>query len=231
MLLSVIVPVYNERQTIAEVLTRISLAPFEKEIIVVDDGSSDGTSELLKALDCERRIPSTRYLFHNRNQGKGAALRTAFASVRGDIVLTQDADFEYDPAEYPVLIEPIMSGQADVVYGSRFLTRNGQLGAPHRFHYAANKLLTTVSNTFTNLNLTDMETGFKVFRRDVISRIKIQENRFGFEPEITAKIARLGIHIQEVPVSYRGRKHSEGKKITWRDGIAALVCIVRYRFF
>jgi glycosyltransferase involved in cell wall biosynthesis len=226
MKLSIIVPVYNEKQTIAQIIDRIEETPYEKEIIVVDDFSTDGTREILRQLDVSRRVPSVRVLYHAVNQGKGAALRTGIAAAAGDILIIQDADLEYDPAEYGVLIQPILAGRADVVYGSRFLS------GPHRvlffWHSLGNRLLTLLSNMFTDLNLTDMETGYKAFRRELFSRISIEENRFGFEPEITAKVAKLRCRLYEVPISYFGRDYSEGKKITWKDGFAALYCIAKY---
>jgi glycosyltransferase involved in cell wall biosynthesis len=226
MKLSIIVPVYNEKQTIAQIIDRIEETPYEKEIIVVDDFSTDGTREILRQLDVSRRVPSVRVLYHAVNQGKGAALRTGIAAAAGDILIIQDADLEYDPAEYGVLIQPILAGRADVVYGSRFLS------GPHRvlffWHSLGNRLLTLLSNMFTDLNLTDMETGYKAFRRELFSRISIEENRFGFEPEITAKVAKLHCRLYEVPISYFGRDYSEGKKITWKDGFAALYCIAKY---
>lgn len=226
MKLSIVVPVYNEKQTIGQILTRIERTPYEKEIIVVDDCSTDGTKEILGEIDSSRRMPSARVFHHAVNQGKGAALRTGIREATGDIVIVQDADLEYDPAEYGVLIQPIMAGVADAVYGSRFLS------GPHRvlffWHSLGNKLLTLLSNMFTDLNLTDMETGFKAFRRELFSKITIEENRFGFEPEITAKVARLHCRLYEVPISYFGRDYSEGKKITWKDGVAALYCILKY---
>jgi glycosyltransferase involved in cell wall biosynthesis len=226
MKLSVIVPVYNEKQTISQILDRIEKTPYEKEIVVVDDFSTDGTREILRQIDSSRQSPSAKVLYHAINQGKGAALRTGIAAATGDIVIIQDADLEYDPSEYGVLIQPIMSGHADVVYGSRFLS-----GA-HRvlffWHSMGNRLLTLLSNMFTDLNLTDMETGYKAFRRELFSKITIEENRFGFEPEITAKVAKLRCRLYEVPISYFGRDYSEGKKITWKDGFAALYCILKY---
>ena len=226
MKLSIVVPVYNETRTINQVLERIDKSPFEKEIIVIDDCSTDGTREILRSLDSSSRIPSARFLYQPVNQGKGAALRAGIATATGDIVIIQDADLEYDPADYGTLIQPITAGLADVVYGSRFLS------GPHRvllfWHSWGNRLLTLLSNMFTDLNLTDMETGYKAFRRELFSKITIEENRFGFEPEITAKIAKLHCRIYEVPISYFGRDYSEGKKITWKDGIAALYFIVKY---
>ncbi len=227
MKLSVIIPVYNERRTIEETIRRVRAVDMglEKEIIVVDDGSTDGTREVLESLD----LPDTRILLHDRNIGKGAALRNGFGRAEGDIVLVQDADLEYDPREYPQLLEPILDGRADVVYGSRFL------GGPHRvlyfWHYIGNKFLTTFSNMLSNLNLTDMETCYKVFRRDVLKKISLKSPRFGFEPEITVKLAKLRCRIYEVPISYSGRDYSEGKKIGWKDGLAALFHLVRFRFF
>jgi glycosyltransferase involved in cell wall biosynthesis len=226
MKISVVVPVYNEKQTIHQVLERIAKTPYEKEIVVVDDYSTDGTRELLRSIDSAAQIPAARFLYQPVNQGKGAALRSGIAAATGDIVIVQDADLEYDPADYGVLIQPITNGQADVVYGSRFLS------GPHRvlffWHSLGNRILTLLSNMFTDLNLTDMETGYKAFRRELFSKITIEENRFGFEPEITAKIAKLNCRIYEVPISYFGRDYSEGKKITWKDGIAALYFIVKY---
>jgi glycosyltransferase involved in cell wall biosynthesis len=224
--LSIIVPVYNEKNTVLQILERIEQTPYEKEIIVVDDYSTDGTREILRQLDVSRKIPSLRVMYHAVNQGKGAALRTGIAAASRDIVIIQDADLEYNPSEYGVLIQPIVSGSADAVYGSRFLS------GPHRvlffWHSLGNKLLTLLSNMCTDLSLTDMETGYKAFRRELFSKITIEENRFGFEPEITAKVAKLRCRLYEVPISYFGRDYSEGKKITWKDGFAALYCIVKY---
>ncbi len=224
MKISVVIPVYNERNTILEVLRRVREVDLPKEVIVVDDFSTDGTRELLAALPASDDL---RILLQPRNLGKGAALRAGFQEVRGDIVIVQDADLEYDPSEYPILIQPILAGKADVVYGSRFL------GGPHRvlffWHYLGNKFLTTLSNMMTDLNLTDMETCFNVFRADVLRKIKLRENRFGFEPEFTAKIAKARCRVYEVPISYSGRDYSEGKKIGWKDGVAAIYFIVKYR--
>jgi glycosyltransferase involved in cell wall biosynthesis len=226
MKLSIVVPVYNEKKTVTEILERIDKTPYEKEIIVIDDCSTDGTRDILRQLDSSRKIPSVRVLYHEVNQGKGAALRTGITATTGDIVIVQDADLEYDPSEYGVLIQPILNGIADVVYGSRFLS------GPHRvlffWHSMGNGFLTLLSNMFTDLNLTDMETGYKAFRREIFSKLTIEENRFGFEPEITAKVARLRCRLYEVPISYFGRDYSEGKKITWKDGFAALYCILKY---
>ena len=222
MLLSVIIPAYNEIGFIEAAIQKVEDTPFEKEIIVVDDCSTDGTREYLKGINRKNVV----MVFHEQNQGKGAALRSGMVHAKGDIVLIQDADLEYDPSDYPVILDPILTGKADVVYGSRFL------GGPHRvlyfWHYMGNLVVTLLSNMFTNLNLTDMETGYKVFRREVLSDIVIESNRFGFEPEITAKIAKKGCRIYEVPISYYGRTYEEGKKITWKDGIKAFFTIVRY---
>jgi len=228
MKLSVVIPCYNEIDTLATLMLKVQAAPYEpKEIIVVDDGSTDGTRELLQ----NGHIAGIdRLIMHERNRGKGAALRTGIQAATGEVIVTQDADLEYDPLEYEKLIQPILANQADVVFGSRFLGSN-----PHRvlyfWHRIGNGLLTFVSNMFTNLNLTDMETGYKLFRREIIQAIHIEENRFGFEPEITAKIARMGVRIYEVGISYHGRTYAEGKKITWEDGLKALFCIVKYNLF
>jgi glycosyltransferase involved in cell wall biosynthesis len=235
LVLSVVVPVYNERNTIREILRQVRAVPINKQIILVDDCSKDGTREILRDLAAEE--PDLTVVFHERNQGKGAALRTGFAHATGQLVIVQDADLEYDPGQYLQLIQPIVEGRADVVYGSRFI------GETHRvlyfWHYLANRFLTLLSNIFTNLNLTDMEVCYKVFRREVIQGITLKSDRFGFEPEVTAKVARFQTpavegrpvrrcRVYEMPVSYNGRDYREGKKIGWKDGVQALYCILRY---
>jgi glycosyltransferase involved in cell wall biosynthesis len=228
MMLSVVIPVYNEERTINSILERVESIslPLVKEIIVIDDCSNDGTREILEKIDGERR-ENVRIVYHEKNQGKGAALRTGFALAAGEIIIIQDADLEYDPGEYPRLLAPILDGRADVVYGSRFIGSE-----PHRvlffWHCVGNRILTFLSNMFTNLNLTDMESCYKVFRKEVLANLSLTENRFGFEPEITAKIAKLRCRIFEVGISYSGRTYREGKKINWKDGIWALWCIIRY---
>ena len=229
MKLSVVIPVFNENETLEEIIQTVRDVEvgMDKEIVIVDDCSVDGTRDLLKRLDEENK--DLNISFHDINQGKGAALRTGFKEATGDIILIQDADLEYDPSEYPQLLAPILSGRADVVFGSRFLG-----GGAHRvvffWHYVGNRFLTMFSNMMTNLNLTDMEVCYKVFKKEVLAGIEIQESRFGFEPEITAKVARGKWRIYEVPISYYGRTYDEGKKITWRDGCSALRCIIKYRF-
>jgi glycosyltransferase involved in cell wall biosynthesis len=226
-LLSVVIPCFNEAATILDLLERVRSAPVaSKQIIVVDDGSSDGTRELLQGL----RADDLTVLLHERNRGKGAALATGFAAARGEICIVQDADLEYDPDEYPLVIWPIVQGKADVVFGSRF-----QGAAPHRvvyfWHRLGNGFLTLLSNMFTDLNLTDMETCYKAFRTEIIQAIRIREQRFGFEPEITAKLARRRCRIYEVGISYYGRTYDEGKKIGWRDGVRAIWCILKYNLW
>ena len=236
--LSVVIPVFDERATIHEILRRVRAVPIKKQIIIVDDCSRDGTREILRDMEASNK-GDLKVVFQDRNQGKGAALRTGFRYATGDIVIVQDADLEYEPEQYPELIQPIVSDQADVVFGSRFI------GESHRvlyfWHSLANKYLTLLSNMFTNLNLTDMEVCYKVFRREVIQQINLKSDRFGFEPEITAKVARFKIpgqngqparlcRIYEVPVAYHGRTYREGKKIGLKDGFQALYCIIRYAF-
>ena len=225
MKLSIVIPVYNEKNTLLELLRRVQQVPLPKEIILVDDCSTDSTRELLGSLPADGDLT---ILFQPHNMGKGAALRRGFEAVSGDIVVVQDADLEYDPAEYPILIQPILANKADVVYGSRFL------GGPHRvlffWHSVGNKVLTTLSNMMTDLNLTDMETCYKVFRADLLRKMRLRENRFGFEPEFTAKVARAKARVYEVPISYSGRDYSEGKKIGWKDGLAAIYFILKYHF-
>src|SRR5512143_769840 len=223
MKLSVIIPVYNEKDTIRELHDAVKAVPVDKEIILVDDFSTDGTRDINQ----EMADDTTRIVLHERNRGKGAALRTGFSHATGDIVLIQDADLEYDPSQYPKLIKPILDGKADVVYGSRFLTGDYRR-VLFFWHQCGNKFLTLLSNMFTNLNLTDMETCYKVFRREVLQKIDIEENRFGFEPEITAKVAKLDVRIYEIGISYAGRTYKEGKKIGWKDGFSALRCLLKY---
>ena len=227
MILSIIIPCYNESKTIISLLEAVKKSPVKKrEIIIVDDGSKDGTRDILSDLN----DPEVRVIFHAQNQGKGAALRTGFNEAKGDICIVQDADLEYDPQEFQIVIQPILDGKADVVFGSRF-----QGGRPHRvvyfWHRIGNGLLTLMSNFFTDLNLSDMETCYKAFRREVIQSINIKENRFGFEPEVTAKISKMNIRIYEVGISYYGRTYDEGKKIGWKDGIRAVYCILKYNLW
>jgi len=231
--LSILVPVYNEERTLEEVVRRISAVPTPKEIIIVDDGSKDRSREILTRLQKEndRAVSADntlRVFFQPQNQGKGAAIKAALSHVTGEVVIIQDADLEYDPKDYPTLLEPIQSGLADVVYGTRFYG-----GGAHRvlffWHYVGNQLLTLISNIITNLNLSDMEVGYKVFRAEVLKGIDLKSPRFGFEPEITVKLAKKQCRFYEVPISYNGRTYAEGKKITWKDGIAALYYLIRFR--
>ena len=224
MKLSIIIPVFNEVNTIANIIQKVQSADYDKEIIVVDDASTDGTKDVLQKLSQQ---PKIKIFYHERNRGKGAAIRTAIKNITGNITIIQDADLEYDPVDYTILLKPILDGRADVVYGSRFQ------GGPHRvlffWHYLGNKFLTLFSNMMTNLNLTDMETGYKAFKSNVIKNISLSSDRFGFEPEVTAKIAHNNNYkIYEVPISYSGRDYSEGKKIGWKDGVAAIYFILKY---
>ena len=225
MKLSVVIPCHNENSTIASIIHAVKGSPYpDKEIIVVDDFSTDGCRETLKT-----KIESSdvRVIYHERNQGKGAALRTGFLHATGDIVIVQDADLEYDPNEYPHILKPILDGKADVVFGSRFMG-SGAHRVVYYWHMVGNWILTTLSNMFTNINLTDMETCYKAFRREILQKITLEETRFGFEPEITAKVAKLKCRIYEVGISYYGRTYEEGKKIAWKDGVRAVWCILKY---
>lgn len=227
MKLSVVIPVYNEKDTVKTIIAAVkSVKNLDIEIVIVDDFSTDGTRDLYPEL----KNDVDKIILHDENKGKGAALKTGFEHVTGDYVVVQDADLEYDPQEYHLLLKPVLNGKADVVYGSRFMG-----GRPHRvlffWHSVGNKMLTLLSNMFTNLNLTDMETCYKLFKREVIQSIDIQENRFGFEPEITAKISKKNLRIYEVGISYSGRDYSEGKKIGWRDAVRAFICIIKYNLF
>ena len=232
MKLSVLVPAYNEVSTLEEAIRRVRTVRLPKEIIVVEDGSTDGTRELLQRLAAEAELArdslnDLKVLFQPRNQGKGAAIRSALPHITGDVVIIQDADLEYDPRDYMKLLEPILSGRADVVYGTRFYG-----GGPHRvlffWHYLGNQFLTLCSNVLTNLNLTDMEVGYKVFRSEVLKGLQLKSNRFGFEPEVTMKVAKRQWRVYEVPISYYGRTYAEGKKITWKDGIATFYALLRF---
>ena len=224
MKISVVIPIYNERNTVLRLLEKVRSQKLDQEIIMVDDGSTDGTRDILKDL----KYPEVKVFFHERNRGKGAALRTGFQHAGGDIVIVQDADLEYDPGEYPRLIKPIVDNLADVVFGARFM------GGPHRvlyfWHYFGNKLLTLITNVLYNVNLNDMETCYKVFRREALQGVTIRSDRFGFEPEITAKVAKRKLRIYEVPISYFGRTYEEGKKVTWKDGFSALAALLKFRF-
>lgn len=233
--LSIVVPCYNEKATIRLVIETVLAADtsgLQKEIVIVDDHSQDGTPDILRGMEQEYSGDprgSVKVFFHEKNQGKGAAVRTGFSRVTGDLVLVQDADLEYDPGDYPVLLHPILSGHADAVFGNRFH------GGAHRvlyfWHYQANRMLTLICDVLSDLNLSDMEVGYKVFRREVLERIHLKSNRFGFEPEVTIKTSKLGCRLYEVPISYHGRTYAEGKKIGWRDGVAALWHMIKYRFF
>ena len=226
-ILSIIIPCFNESKTILSLIDAVKKSPVKnREIIIVDDGSHDGTRDILTQLN----DPEVRIIFHSKNKGKGAALRTGFNEAKGDICIVQDADLEYDPQEFPLVIQPILDGKADVVFGSRF-----QSGRPHRvvyfWHRVGNGLLTLMSNLLTDLNLSDMETCYKAFRREVIQAVNIRENRFGFEPEVTAKISKMDVRIYEVGISYYGRTYDEGKKIGWKDGVRAVYCILKYNLW
>ena len=227
MKISVLIPVYNEEGTINEIVARVQAVDLQSEIIIVNDGSTDGTSAQLETIDST--YDNVRVLEHKKNRGKGAALRTGLAAASGEVIIIQDADLEYDPRDYEKLLVPIIDGRADVVYGSRFL------GGPQRvlffWHYVGNKLITLLCDAFSNLNLTDMETGYKVFKKEVLADITLKSNRFGFEPEFTMKIAKRGFRIYEVPISYSGRTYEEGKKIGWKDGLSAIFTILWFRFF
>ncbi len=233
MKLSVLIPAYNEENTLTEAIRRVQRVDVFKEIIVIDDGSKDGSRDILASLDTEAKKKTApgnelKVIFKSVNEGKGAAIRSGLAKVTGDVVIVQDADLEYNPQDYPKLLEPIEAGEADVVYGTRFFG-GGPHGVLFFWHYVGNQILTLFSNILTNLNLSDMEVGYKAFRSDVLNRIQIKSNRFGFEPEVTVKLAKLGCRIYEVPISYYGRTYKEGKKITWKDGFAAFYCLLRYR--
>jgi glycosyltransferase involved in cell wall biosynthesis len=231
MKLSIVMPVYNERATITEIVRRVLAVdlPLERELVIVDDGSTDGTREVLDRLGEQLRDGRVRIIKHDRNRGKGAAVRTAVAATTGDFIIIQDADLEYDPKDYLPMLGPLLDGRADVVYGSRFL------GGPHRvlyfWHYVGNKMITFFSNAVNNINLSDMETCYKAFRGDALRAMTLRSNRFGIEPELTAKVCKRKLRLYEVPISYSGRTYAEGKKITWRDGLKAVCTILRFRFF
>ena len=224
--LSIIIPVYNEKETISDVIDAVVATPYNKEIIIIDDHSTDGTQDILSGI----KQDGLKVFMHDKNQGKGAALQTGFSHATGNIIIIQDADLEYDPQEYPVLLKPILDGRADVVYGSRF-AGHGAHRVLYFWHYVGNRFLTLLSNLFTNLNLTDMETCYKVFTREALAGVDINEKRFGFEPEITAKMAKKKLRIYEVPISYYGRTYEQGKKINWKDGVWALWCILKYNLW
>lgn len=224
--LSIIIPVYNEKETIRDVLEAVLATPYRNEIIIIDDHSTDGTRDILSDMKHEE----LRVFMHDKNQGKGAALQTGFSHATGNIIIIQDADLEYDPQDYPVLLKPILDGRADVVYGSRF-AGHGAHRVLYFWHYVGNRFLTLLSNLFTNLNLTDMETCYKVFTREALAGVYINEKRFGFEPEITAKMAKKKLRIYEVPISYYGRTYEQGKKVNWKDGVRALWCILKYNLW
>lgn len=225
MLLSVLMPVYNEKNTIQDIINKVLSEPTPKELIIVDDFSTDGTRDFLRNYNHGH----VKVIFHEKNQGKGAAIRTAMQNATGDVLIIQDADLEYNPSEYPIVIKPIVENNADVVYGSRF--RGTEQRVLYFWHCVGNKVLTLLSNMLTNLNISDMETCYKAFRSDIARQITIESNRFGMEPEITAKVAKLGCRVYEVPISYYGRDYSEGKKITWKDGVSAIWCILKFNLF
>ena len=224
--LSIVIPAYNERETIRDIIEAVSATPFHKEMIVVDDGSTDGTRDILSSMQQD----GLKVFMHDKNQGKGAALQTGFSHATGDMVIIQDADLEYDPEEYPVLLKPILDGKADVVYGSRFAGQ-GAHRVLYFWHSVGNRFLTLLSNLFTNLNLSDMGSCYKVFTKEALAGVVIKEKRFGFEPEITAKMAKKKLRIYEVPISYYGRTYEQGKKIGWKDGVWAIWCILKYNIF